>query len=139
MCAGQLSVGLVLLGAGLLKIWDPPGFAVAVARLELLPRALVGPAAILLPWIEVAAGAALLTPWRAAGRLLAAALLTAFTAVLAVAYLRGNVGSCGCFGADGGFWSRLDIGLVRNLLLGGLLALSCRRSAPASPASASPR
>jgi putative oxidoreductase len=138
--AGPLSaglVGLVFLAAGLLKIWDPGAFAVAIVRLQAVPRALVGPSAILLPWIEVAAGAALLIgPWRPAGRLVAGALLAAFTIVLAVALLRGSASTCGCFGVDGGVWARLDVALFRNLLLGALLALSCRRSAPASPASA---
>lgn len=133
-------VGIVFLLAGVLKIWDPPGFALAIARLELAPRVVIGPAAILLPWIELAAGAALLRPsWRPSGRLLAGALLALFSGVLAAALLRGSASSCGCFGVDGGFFSRLDVGLLRNLLLGALLALSCRRSAPASPASGSPR
>ena len=133
-------VGVLFLLAGVLKVWDPPGFALAIARLEVTPRGLIGPAAILLPWIELAAGAALLVPsWRPAGRVVAGGLLAVFSAVLAAAVLKGSASSCGCFGADGGFWSRLDVGLLRNLLLGALLALSCRRSAPASPASASPR
>ncbi len=133
-------VALVFLAAAALKIWDPPGFALAIARLELAPRGLIGPAAILLPWIELAAGLALLLPsWRASGRVLAGGLLALFSVVLAVALVQGSASSCGCFGADGGFFSRLDVGLVRNLLLGGLLALSCRRSEPASPASATPR
>ncbi len=139
--APEVVVALVFLAAGGLKIWDPGAFALAVARLQVVPRGWIGPTAILMPWIEVTAAAALLTSsaWRPAGRTIVAGLLAAFTAVLAVAFLRGNAGSCGCFGADGGFWSRLDVGLVRNLLLGGLLALSFRRSGPASTASATPR
>lgn len=133
-------VALVFLAAAALKIWDPPGFALAIARLQVAPRALIGPAAILLPWIELAAAVALLWPsWRSSGRVLAGALLALFSVVLAVALVQGRASSCGCFGVDGGFFSRLDVGLLRNLLLGGLLALSCRRSGPASPASATPR
>jgi len=137
-------VGVVLGAAGLLKIWDPPAFALAVGRLRLLPDVLLGPAAILMPWLELAAAAALFLrgPWRAAGRALAAGLLVAFTAVLGVAWGRdGGASSCGCFGVEGGAWARVDVGFVRNLLLLVLLSLALRGrkaagcgTAPASPA-----
>lgn len=121
-------VAAVFLAAGLLKIWDPGGFAFSIARLRILPHALIGPAAILLPWVEVVAAAAILArpPWRAAGKGIVAALLIAFTAALAVAMIRGG-SSCGCFGVEGGFLSRLDVGLARNVLLLALLAVRERR------------
>ncbi|HEX7899566.1 MAG TPA: MauE/DoxX family redox-associated membrane protein [Planctomycetota bacterium] len=126
------AVAAVFLAAGLLKIWDPAGFAFAIARLRILPHALIGPAAILLPWVEVVAAAAILArpPWRAAGKGIVAALLIAFTAALAVAAIRGG-SSCGCFGVEGGFFSRLDVGLARNVLLLALLALGERQQAHA--------
>ena len=125
------AVAAVFLAAGLLKIWDPGGFAFSIARLRILPHALIGPAAILLPWVELVAAAALLArpPWRAAGKGIVAALLVAFTAALAVALLRGGAGACGCFGVEGGFFARLDVALVRNLLLLALLAVRDPRSA----------
>ena len=125
-------VALVFLAAGLLKAWDPPGFALAVARLQILPTSLVGAAAIVLPWLEMAAGAALLAgpAWRGAGRAIVVALLALFSAVLASALVRGVSASCGCFGVDGGFFARIDVGLARNLLLLALLAPALRRALP---------
>lgn len=122
-------VAAVFLAAGLLKVWDPPGFALSIARLQALPLPLVGAAAILLPWIELAGGAALLArgAWRSAGRAILAALLVVFTLALAAALLRGGASTCGCFGAEGGFLSRSDVGLARNLLLLGLLGLAFRK------------
>jgi hypothetical protein len=127
------------LSAGALKAWDPAAFALSLARLEVVPRAWIAPAAVFVPWIEIVAGAAALSPWRNAGRAILAGLLAVFSLVLAVAWIGGSASRCGCFGGEAGLWSRLDVGLARNVLLGGLLALSCRRSAPASPASATPR
>lgn len=122
-------VAAVFLAAGLLKVWDPPGFALSIARLQVLPLAFVGAAAILLPWVEIAGAAALLArgPWRSAGRAIAAALLAAFTLALGAALVRGGASSCGCFGVEGGVLARVDVGLARNLLLLGLLGLAFRR------------
>jgi hypothetical protein len=140
----ELLVALVLGAAGLLKIWDPPAFALSIARLGLMPDLLLAPAAVLIPWWELAGavGLFLRPPWRAAGRAIAAGLLLAFTAALGLAWLRGQgAASCGCFGVEGGVWARVDVGFLRNLLLLILLSLGLRGqraagcgTAPASPA-----
>ena len=77
-------------------------------------------AAPLLPWLELAVGAALVVqlvePWPA---LAAIALLLAFSALIAVRLSQGRRPPCACFGA----WSASPIGpghLARN---GALLAL----------------
>jgi len=137
-------VALVLGAAGLLKLADPSGFALAIARLRVIPDVLLAPAAVLIPGWELAAAVALFLrpPWRDAGRALAAGLLLAFTAALGIAWLKGGgATSCGCFGVEGGVWARVDVGFVRNLLLLVLLSLGLRgqkaggcETAPASPA-----
>ena len=55
-------LGLVFVATGILKILDPAAFAFSVARLRIVPMAMVGPIAILLPWIELVAGVALFIP-----------------------------------------------------------------------------
>ena len=54
----QIVLAIAFLAAGVLKILDPATFAVSIARLRMVPMAIVGPVAILLPWIEVMAAAA---------------------------------------------------------------------------------
>ena len=46
----------LFLAAGLLKVIDPLGFALAIARMQLLRRGAIGPAGITLPWMELGAG-----------------------------------------------------------------------------------
>jgi putative oxidoreductase len=137
--AARAVLATVFLVAGLLKVIDPLGFALSIARLQILPRGAVGPAAITIPWMEIVAGAALLglPSFRGAALTLLAALLVAFTAALGIVLVRGTSSSCGCFGVEGGILGRAEVALVRNLILGALaafLATSSRRSGPASPA-----
>ena len=131
-------LGLVFLAAGILKIVDPHAFAVSIARLRIVPMALVGPIAILLPWIEVVAAVALFLP---AGRVPAAklllGLLVVFTLTLAVAFAKGTAASCGCFGKADAVLNRADVSLARNVVLIALAGLMLRRkpTSPAGPAS----
>lgn len=135
-----IALGAVFLAAGILKILDPHAFAVSIARLRIVPMALVGPTAILLPWVEVVAAAALLIPaYRDASLKLLLGMLVAFTAILGIGLLRGAT-SCGCFGKADSAFNRADIALARNVVLIALAVLAIRRkptspAAPASPAS----
>ena len=132
------ALGLAFVAAGLLKAIDPMGFALSIARMQILPKGAIGPAAIVLPWIEVVGGAALLAlpPFRPAALAILATLLVGFTAALAVVLARGTMTHCGCFGVEGGVLGRPDVAFARNLVLGALavlLATSSRRSGPVSP------
>lgn len=141
--AARTMLGLTFVAAGAMKIADPFGFALSLARMQLVPRGAIGTTAIALPWIEIVAGIALLglPAWRPAALALAGTLLVAFTAGLALVLARGTGGGCGCFGVEGGILGRPDVGILRNLILGGLAFLSATsspRSGPASPASGRP-
>ena len=95
-------LGALFVGACLHKIADPGSFALDVATYDILPLALVNLTAIVLPWVELAAGGLLLLGWRVrAGALLVAALMALFVAALAVALARGLDMSCGCFASQG--------------------------------------
>lgn len=140
----ELALGLAFVAAGLLKVLDPAEFAVSIAKVRLLPSGLIGAAAILLPWVEIVAGLALVATrrYRDAAAWLILGLLGVFTAVLIVSMARGTAGSCGCFGSGVAFLNRPDVGLIRNLVLitaAAALVLRPRkptsdRSGPASPA-----
>lgn len=109
--AASVAVGLVLLVAGAAKLRQPEWPATAAAFGA--PRWL----AALIPWIEVAVGALLVTsaglPWTA---MAAAGLLAAFTAMVALRLVTGQAVPCGCFGET----SPRPVGadtLVRNVVL----------------------
>jgi hypothetical protein len=140
----ELALGLAFLAAGMLKVLEPGEFALALAKLRLLPALLFGAAAILLPWVEIVSGLALVGTrrYRDAATWLILGLLAVFTTALVAGMLRGSAGSCGCFGSGIAFLNRPEVGLVRNLLLIAAAAVliarrrnPISRSGPASPAS----
>lgn len=135
----QAALGILFAAAGAFKIAGPFSFAVSIAQLRMLPMALVGPVAILLPWIELVAAVALFVPtYRAAALKLVLGLLVMFTAILGIALLRGTAASCGCFGSADAFINRPDVSLVRNALMIAAAVVLLRRmptSSPAAPAS----
>jgi len=139
----ELALGVTFLAAGTLKVLDPAGFALSLATLRFLPELLVGAAAILIPWVEIVSGVALIAArrYRDAATVLVLGLLAVFTGVLLVGLLRGSPERCGCFGGGISFLNRPDVGLVRNgLLIAAATVLAARRrkatsrSGPASTA-----
>jgi uncharacterized membrane protein YphA (DoxX/SURF4 family) len=92
-------VGLVLLVAGVLKAGEPSQSAMAVAAYDLVPAWAAFGIGFLLPGLEIAVGAALVTGFLArSAAMLAAALSAMFLIVIATAKLRGLDIACGCFG-----------------------------------------
>lgn len=137
----RIVLATVFAAAGVMKGLDPSAFAFALARLRLLPAAAIGPAAILIPWMELVAAAALLLPsWRRAGLALAGSQLVAYTVVLAVAFGRGTASGCACFGESEGVLARVDVALARNVLLLAATAFLLFRPSrgPGSPESLPP-
>jgi putative oxidoreductase len=126
----RVLLGAIFIAAGMLKIADPAAFALAIARMQILPKALIGPAAIVLPWVELVSGAALLAlpDWRRASLAVLGSLLGIFTIALIAVLIRGTSAHCGCFGTDGGVLGRTDVALLRNLVLLALAAISFRRA-----------
>lgn len=96
----RLTLGGLLLLAGVTKLADRASFRDAVAAYEILPRALALPFANALPWVETALGALLLL---GLGTTFAAALGTAvflsFSLAIGVNLVRGRELDCHCFGS----------------------------------------
>ena len=140
----RIAVAAVFLGACLAKIRDPEAFALAVNRYRILPGEFVNLVAIVLPWIELTAGLAVLAAparLRAAGALLLAGMLTVFTIAISLNLLRGIEASCGCFSTRADAAVSDGWNLVRNgaLIWLGLAVLrdafrrACARAAGESP------
>jgi len=94
------TLSIVFLAGAWQKLKEPEVFAAAVDNYRLLPAALTGPAARLIPLVELAAGLCLLFPETArVGGLLASVLLATVTGAVAFNLLRGHTKiDCGCGG-----------------------------------------
>jgi uncharacterized membrane protein YphA (DoxX/SURF4 family) len=98
----RLYLGVVFIWACLHKIADPGGFALDVAVYQLLPLPLVNLFALVLPWVELLAGAMLIVGLRTrAAAMLIAAMMAAFMVALGWALHQGLEMSCGCFASSG--------------------------------------
>ena len=120
----RIAVAAIFLGACIAKIRNPELFALAVNRYRILPGEFVNLVAIVLPWIELTTGLAVLAAparLRAAGALIIAGMLTVFTIAISLNLLRGIEASCGCFSTRADAAVSDGWNLVRN---GALIWLS---------------
>jgi uncharacterized membrane protein YphA (DoxX/SURF4 family) len=94
----QLALGAIFIAAAIPKITDPPSFAHMIYNYRLLPGGLVNATALVMPWVEILAGLALiLGVWKDAARNLIAAMLVVFIVAIGINLARGNAIDCGCF------------------------------------------
>jgi len=94
----QLALGIFFVAAALPKIVDPPSFAHMVYNYRIVPGTFINLMAIVMPWIELLCGVALVVGiWREAARTIIAAMLLIFITAIAINLGRGNAIDCGCF------------------------------------------
>ena len=115
----RLAVGGLFIAASVHKIADPNAFARSIWRYQILPEAMVNATALILPWLELLAGLALLgVPRLRRGAVLAlGGLLLVFTAAIAFNLARGLDIACGCFTSSGGGAHAGAFSLLRNACL----------------------
>lgn len=98
----RLYLAGVFLAACYHKILYPEQFALDIATYQILPLALVNLMAIVLPWVELAAGLMLLIAWRTrAAAILISAMMVMFAVAISIALAKGLDMSCGCFASQG--------------------------------------
>jgi len=96
----RLVLGGLFIYAGAVKIAAPLDFAQDIRNYRLVGQALSFLAAIVLPWLEILAGACLvLGIWKRGAALAISGLLVFFIVLTAVTMLRGLDVDCGCFGS----------------------------------------
>ena len=94
----QIALGIFFVAAALPKIVDPPSFAHMIYNYRLVPGTFVNLMALVMPWLELLAGLALILGlWTRASAGLVGALLLVFIAAISLNLARGNAIDCGCF------------------------------------------
>jgi len=100
----------VFVVAALPKIADPPAFAHMIYNYRLLPGGLVNVLALVLPWVELFAGLALiLGVWKKEAAVVAAVLLLVFIVAIGINLARGHAVDCGCFDVRSAVKSREEL------------------------------
>ncbi len=95
----RVVIGGIFIVAGAGKVGHPADFAAQIAGFQLVPRGVIAPMAIVLPYLEILLGGYLvLGLFTRAAAWCAVALLALFDAAIASAVVRGMTVSCGCFG-----------------------------------------
>ena len=94
----QLALGVFFVAAALPKIVDPPSFAHMVYNYRIVPGAAINLMALVMPWIELLSGLALILGiWTGTARTIVAALLVTFIIAISINLARHNAIDCGCF------------------------------------------
>lgn len=94
----RMILGAVFFYAGIIKVYDPQGFALAVYNYHILPGWMINTVAVILPWIEIFASAALILGILIPGAsFMVSGLLFVFFSALALSLARGLDITCGCF------------------------------------------
>jgi hypothetical protein len=111
-------LGLTFIYASYYKILAPADFAKIVYGYDLFPHAAINLIAIILPFIELVAGLALILGiYPRSAVLIINGMLIAFIVVLSINLIRGHEFDCGCFSVKkAGYLSSAKPTLVRDII-----------------------
>ena len=94
----QLALGAIFIVAAVPKIVDPPSFAHMIYNYRILPGGLINFSSLVMPWVELLCGLALVAGvWRRAALGIITLLLLVFIVAISINLARGNAIDCGCF------------------------------------------
>ena len=94
----QIALGAIFIAAAIPKIVDPPSFAHMIYNYRILPGGLINISALVMPWVELVVGLALiLDVWVKPSRWIVTLLLVTFMIAIAINLGRDNAIDCGCF------------------------------------------
>ncbi|MGA7616797.1 MAG: MauE/DoxX family redox-associated membrane protein [Thermoanaerobaculia bacterium] len=94
----QIALGAIFVAASLPKLVDPPSFAHMMYNYRLVPGAALNLMALVMPWIELMCGIALILGfWRRAAATIIGTFLLAFVIAISINLARDNAVNCGCF------------------------------------------
>jgi uncharacterized membrane protein YphA (DoxX/SURF4 family) len=96
----RVVLGGLFIYAGVVKVVDPLGFAQDIRNYRLVGQSLAFVAAVVLPWLEILAGAFLVAGvWKRGAALIITGLLVFFIVLTLITIARGLDVECGCFGS----------------------------------------
>ncbi len=96
----RIVLGGLFIYAGVTKVTAPLDFAQNIRNYQIVGQSLSFIAALVLPWLEILAGAFLIAGvWRRGAALVLSSLLVFFIVLTVVTMARGLDIDCGCFGA----------------------------------------
>jgi uncharacterized membrane protein YphA (DoxX/SURF4 family) len=99
--ATRLLLGVTFVYASYHKILDPAAFAKIVYGYDLFPHETINIIAVIIPFIELIVGIALITGiYSRSAALLIIAMLLAFIIVISINVIRGHEFDCGCFSLE---------------------------------------
>ncbi|MGD2186650.1 MAG: MauE/DoxX family redox-associated membrane protein [Desulfobacterales bacterium] len=140
--AARWILGLTFVYASSYKILSPEEFAKIIYGYDLFPAVSINLIAIILPFLELIAGLALIFGiYPRSAAIIINGLLLAFIVVLSFNLIRGHEFHCGCFSAgEGGHTETPEITIVRDIiyfilglqviLFGGIRRKSIKRLSP---------
>ena len=106
----QIGLGAIFAVAAIPKIADPPSFAHMIYNYRLVPGFAVNALALVMPWVELLAGLALiLGAWPRESAALAGLLLLVFIGAIGFNLARGHAVDCGCFDLHSAGKSRQEL------------------------------
>ncbi len=110
-------LGLTFIYASFYKILSPSDFAKIIYGYDLFPGGLINLIAIMLPFVELIAGLALITGiYSRSAALIINAMLLVFTIVLSINIFRGHEFDCGCFSSSKiGYTTSVKFSLYRDV------------------------
>jgi len=111
-------LGLTFIYASAYKIVSPADFAKIVYGYGLFPTGLINLIAIIIPFLELVGGLALLLGfYPRSAAVIINALLLAFITVLSINLIRGHEFDCGCFSAgQSGYFSSPKVAVLREMI-----------------------
>ncbi len=100
LLAFRVVLGGLFIYAGVVKVLAPLDFAQNIRNYQIVGPSLSFIAALVLPWLEILAGAFLIVGiWKRGAALVISSLLVFFIVLTVVTMIRGLDIDCGCFGA----------------------------------------
>jgi uncharacterized membrane protein YphA (DoxX/SURF4 family) len=116
--AARWILGLTFIYASYHKILAPADFAKIVYGYDLFPGEIINLIAIVVPFIELIAGLALILGiYPRSAVLIINSMLVMFIIILAVNLIRGHEFDCGCFSVkEAGYFSSAESTLVRDII-----------------------